>query len=67
MFPKILFSTQLSSTAPTIPKTSLEHRKTLQTLQTYYNFDWKKVLSIVNTGLFEMIVGVVTTCHTQYT
>jgi len=31
----------------------------------FYNFI--NIKSYSSTGLFEMIVGVVTTCHTQYT
>jgi len=34
---------------------------------TYAYFHTQYVVGTINTGLFEMIVGVLTTCHTQYT
>jgi len=48
--------------------TFLFNRTTLQVFVSYLIGVWSVVLSNKkNTGLFEMIVGVLTTCHTQYT
>jgi len=46
----------------------LFNKRTLQGFVTYLTGAvYVVLLNKKNTGLFEMIVGVLTTCHTQYT